>query len=104
MINKQGKEPSKTHKPTPGVVNSAPEIDAVDVSAYTAYRNERVRLTAFTYDADNDILSYSWSADGGTIEGNSETAVWTAPELPGEYNITLKVSDGKGGRHQQFVP
>jgi hypothetical protein len=32
-----GKEPSKTHKPTPRVVNSAPEIDAVDVSTYTAY-------------------------------------------------------------------
>lgn len=93
-----GKEPSKAHKPTPGVVNSAPEIDAVDVSTYTAYKNEKVRLTAFTYDANNDILSYSWSADGGTIEGNSETAVWTAPELPGEYNITLKVSDGKGGK------
>jgi hypothetical protein len=64
------KEPSKTHKPTPGVVNSTPEIDAVDVSTYTAYKNEKVRLTAFTYDANNDILSYSWSAYGGTIEGN----------------------------------
>jgi len=92
------KEPSKTYEPTPEVVNNnAPEIDAVHVSTYTAYKNEKVRLTAYTYDADNDILSYIWSAEGGTVEGNSETAVWTAPESLGVYNITLKVYDEKGG-------
>ncbi|MGQ9630151.1 MAG: PKD domain-containing protein [bacterium] len=42
-------------------------------------------------------LFYSWSAEGGTIEGNGNTAIYTAPEIPGAYVITVEVSDGKGG-------
>lgn len=48
-------------------------------------------------DADGDKLSYSWLADGGYIGGEGSTVIWTAPEAPGAYIITVEVSDGRGG-------
>jgi len=40
------------------------------------------------------LLPY-WEADGGSLEGGDDGAVvWTAPEEPGAYQITLVVSDG----------
>jgi hypothetical protein len=40
------------------------------------------------------LLPY-WEADGGSLEGGADGAVvWTAPQDPGAYHITLVVSDG----------
>lgn len=48
-------------------------------------------------DPDNDMLTYSWIADGGTIIGNGERIYWTSPSQAGKYHITVKASDGRGG-------
>jgi len=45
-------------------------------------------------DPDEDELSYTWSADGGTLSGSVANVAWTAPELTGTYTITVEVSDG----------
>jgi len=45
-------------------------------------------------DPDEDELSYTWSADGGTISGAGANVAWTAPELTGTYTVTIEVSDG----------
>jgi hypothetical protein len=47
-------------------------------------------------DADDDTLSYTWSADGGVIDGDGSTIMWTAPEEEGDYTIEVTVSDGNG--------
>ena len=40
-------------------------------------------------------LTYSWSANGGTLSSSSGKAVsWTAPSTTGTYTITVIVSDG----------
>jgi hypothetical protein len=48
-------------------------------------------------DADGDELSYNWSVSGGEFTGDGATVTWTAPHSEGSYNITVIVTDGKGG-------
>ncbi len=48
-------------------------------------------------DPDEDELSYTWSADGGTISGTGATVSWTAPDAPGTYTIDVEVGDGRDG-------
>ena len=45
-------------------------------------------------DPDDDELSYTWSADGGTLTGGGATISWTAPDAVGNYTVTVEVSDG----------
>ena len=46
-------------------------------------------------DPEEDELSYSWSADDGTISGSGATVSWTAPDEMGTYTINVEVSDGE---------
>ena len=54
-------------------------------------------------DPDGDELSYSWSADGGSISGEGATITWTAPEALGTYTITVVVSDGGDGEKTEQI-
>lgn len=54
-------------------------------------------------DPDGDELSYSWSASGGEITQQGATVIWTAPYFRGSYNITLTVSDGRGGEDTRYL-
>jgi len=47
-------------------------------------------------DRDGDVLSYNWSASGGSMSGMGPAVNWTAPEVSGSYNITVIVTDGRG--------
>ncbi|MCA2837876.1 MAG: putative Ig domain-containing protein, partial [Microcystis sp. M078S1] len=53
-------------------------------------------------DADNDTLFYSLSLapDGLTIDNNTGVLSWQSPTI-GNYNISISVEDGKGGRDTQ---
>lgn len=48
-------------------------------------------------DADGDELIYNWSATGGEISGQGAAVTWTAPGSAGFYDVTITVSDGRGG-------
>jgi outer membrane protein OmpA-like peptidoglycan-associated protein len=49
-------------------------------------------------DPDNDPLTYSYSATGGTVTGNGPDARWSSSGLAvGAYTVNVKVDDGKGG-------
>jgi hypothetical protein len=48
-------------------------------------------------DVDGDNLTYAWTADNGTIKGNGPDVTWKSPSSMGTYNISVTVSDGKGG-------
>jgi hypothetical protein len=54
-------------------------------------------ITATGYDADNDSLTYSWSASGGQIVGSGEKVTFNAGIAPGTYTIRATVQDGRGG-------
>jgi hypothetical protein len=48
-------------------------------------------------------LSYNWSASGGTITGEGATVTWGAPGYEGSYNVTVTVSDSRGGEATDYV-
>ena len=44
---------------------------------------------------NGSLSSAVWEADGGSLkDGDDGAVVWTAPDEPGAYRITLVVSDG----------
>jgi hypothetical protein len=54
------------------------------------------QVVCIASDPDGDALSYNWSASGGSISGGGAAINWTAPELLGSYNVTVRVTDGRG--------
>jgi hypothetical protein len=52
----------------------------------------QIRCTAV--DPDEDDLTYTWTAGGGTLSGSGSIVNWTAPEAPGTYTVSVEVSDG----------
>ncbi len=48
-------------------------------------------------DPDGDLLSYEWSATGGSITGTGAVVNWVAPREVGIYDITVLVTDSHGG-------
>ncbi len=54
-------------------------------------------------DRDGDPLSYNWSASGGSISGTGAAVNWTAPDSAGSYNVTVTVTDNRGGQAVERV-
>lgn len=48
-------------------------------------------------DPDNDDLTVTWTASGGTIGGDGPMVAWNAPDTAGTYTVHATVSDGRGG-------
>jgi len=48
-------------------------------------------------DPDGDELSYEWAASGGSIAGTGAVVNWVAPGEVGTYDITVLVTDSRGG-------
>ena len=54
-------------------------------------------LTCAARDPDGNQLTYTWTAENGTIKGDGQKVTWVPPNATGEYEISVKVSNGKGG-------
>jgi hypothetical protein len=54
------------------------------------------QIVCIASDPDGDVLSYNWSASGGSISGTGAAVNWTAPDSIGSYNVTVVVTDGRG--------
>jgi hypothetical protein len=68
----------------------------------TVSSNSMVSCTAI--DPDRDILYYSWSSNYGSFSGEGAAISWTAPNVAGEYLISVTVTDGKGGKATSSIP
>ena len=85
--------------------NFEPVIKSITAEPNPVQINEIVNLIceAIDDDAENilkeESLQYEWFAAYGEIIFNLEenTAIWTAPENPGEYSVTCSVSDQYNG-------
>ena len=79
--------------------NNPPEIVNLKVLTETIIGNSEVTILASAADEDNQLLTYSWTVNGG--EFISETTLgsvkWLAPtEVEDKaYNVTVRVSDGE---------
>jgi hypothetical protein len=76
--------------------NKAPVIVGLEAGEDNLCVTESCPLRVIAYDPDGDDLSYQWSATGGDISADGQTAVWTAPHTPGTYQVSVKVTDGGG--------
>ena len=57
-----------------------------------------VTVRADASDPDNDSLTYSWTANGGSVDGTGQEARWNSSgTTPGTYTVKLRVDDGRGG-------
>jgi hypothetical protein len=85
-----------TETPAVSQTNHPPVIQQV-TGASDLFASSTADITCLAADPDGDKLTYSWSADNGTIQGTGSTISWTSPDTMGKYNISVTVSDGKGG-------
>jgi hypothetical protein len=87
--------PSQPSTPTPPP-NQPPIINSITAEKEVDASSESQIICEAT-DADGDVLSYQWSADGGTIEGEGSNITWAAPDTAGNYTVKVTVTDGNGG-------
>ena len=57
----------------------------------------KTRIVCEVSDPNGDNLTYEWTALGGAIDGNTSSVTWTAPDKGGDFDITVIVSNSKGG-------
>jgi hypothetical protein len=82
-------------KPPNGNGNHAPIINSITVNPTIIKPNEKCTIKVDASDEDiNDILSYKYSIEIGTIEGSGSVVTWTAPGSDGTYTLNVTVSDG----------
>jgi peptidoglycan-associated lipoprotein len=59
---------------------------------------QTTNLSAPATDPDGDTITYTWSAPAGTFSSqNGMNTIWTAPNAPGNYPLTVTAQDGRGG-------
>ena len=46
------------------------------------------------YSGDKEVLIYTWTAEAGIIQGSGSRITYKAPNDPGTYSISVKVTDG----------
>ena len=75
-------------------INQAPRISEIQKSVAYVPTNGTVQLTCLATDANNDPLTYAWSANGGTFNSTTnKTTTWTAPNTEGVFTITVQATD-----------
>jgi len=73
-----------------------PEIKDI-VGAREWYPNVERSLIGAAFDPDGNPLTFTWTAEKGIIKGEGQKVSWVPPNEVGEYEITVKVTNGKGG-------
>jgi parallel beta-helix repeat protein len=103
----------------PRIASAAGMPDRIDIGAYEYYNRPpsanagpdqtltlgaaecfaSVTLTGTGFDPESDPLTYTWSGPFGVLTGTTQTVSLAA----GVHNITLTVSDGRGGQTTDTV-
>ena len=85
------------------LANQQPVITGLIVELETVPPLESCRIVCSATDPNGDELSYGWSTTGGAIVGTGATVTWMAPDSEGDYSVTVKVTDARGGQATQQV-
>jgi outer membrane protein OmpA-like peptidoglycan-associated protein len=88
-----------------GIPNPPPPPNHPPVAACTANPSsvyagsgDAVAVHVNASDPDNDPLTYSYSATGGTVDGTGPDVRWNSAGVAvGTYTTNVKVDDGRGG-------
>ncbi|HEX76132.1 MAG TPA: PKD domain-containing protein [Dehalococcoidia bacterium] len=85
------------------VANQNPQISSLVADPSTALPKGSSTITCVATDPDGDEVRYSWSASEGNVTGVGNKVTWVAPNKDGTFDITVLVSDGKGGETTGYV-
>jgi len=81
-------EPKPNHPPT---ITCTADRSSV-------FAGEKVHITTNASDPDGDPLTYTWRANAGQIVGDGAAVdLDTSGLAPGNYSVTVRVDDGRGG-------
>lgn len=86
--------------PEPPPPPNHPPVAACSINPASVYQGsgDVAAVHVNASDVDNDTLTYSYAATGGVVEGAGPDARWNSSGVAvGNYTITAKVDDGKGG-------
>ncbi|MFC1905242.1 PKD domain-containing protein [Chloroflexota bacterium] len=100
--------PIKEKTPSPASQSViAPENKPPVLHSLTADKKVMVSSTSHVVskaeDPDSGKLTYIWTTNGGAIQGMGDVVKWNAPEMPGEYTVTVTVKDDRGGEAANSV-
>jgi len=87
------------YPPAPAKPNHPP-VAACSAAQPSVYEGttDPVAIHVNATDADNDPLTYSYTATGGTVDGTGPDVRWNPSGLAiGNYTVTVKVDDGRSG-------
>ncbi len=74
----------------------APRIQGLAAEKYEVELSDSTNVYAKAFDKDSGILTYTWSATGGSISGAGATVKYHAPANIGNQQVTLIVTDESG--------
>lgn len=83
--------------------NNNPTISALNSDITTVAPKAAAKLSCVASDADNNPLTYKWSASNGTISGEGAEVEFVAPEVSGVCTISVEIEDGKGGSDSKSI-
>ena len=84
--------------------NRSPDIKGILLSNDTLYVGKQYEISVDVSDLDGDQLSYTWSVAGGSIVDTAvNPAKWNTPGTPGDYKVSVAVSDGKGNTSEASI-
>jgi len=79
-------------------VNHAPVIESLRAAETSVLFGETTTVTCIASDADEDPLTYEWSAEKGEIIGEGDVIEWLATTDCGEtIVVSVSVYDNRGG-------
>ena len=90
-------------QPTAPAGNQPPVIASLVAQSQQLYPSANTEIVCSAQDADDDQLSFTWTATGGSFSGAGPIVVWKAPPNYGTYTITVTIDDGKGGTTQRSL-
>lgn len=74
-------------------INEPPTATCEALEPTTLIKGGTARVHVTADDPEDDPLTISWRASGGTIQGSGETVTFTAPRKSGVYTVTAEVAD-----------
>lgn len=77
--------------------NHYPAVDGMGADCTWIRPQEQCAVHCIASDIDGDVLTYTWSTDAGSVVGDGPDAVWTAPDVEGDFVVRVRVTDGYGG-------
>jgi outer membrane protein OmpA-like peptidoglycan-associated protein len=99
LCHKERFVPTPAPTPTAAPANHPPTVSC-DIDKSELKPGESAKCHATASDPDGDTLTYEWSASAGKVTGSGPDATWdsTGVETGTTTTITIRVSDGRGGR------